>query len=157
MTELLYCAPGHIFCRAKKILLAVDGSESSARAATAAFEIAEMTKSKLFIVHVIPIPVVKQIALMSDTDAEEILVKYAAKGERLLEGVKASAAEYNLDIELILDRGSPGDRIISQAETNSVDLVVLGKQGISSSARIGIGGSSERVLLGIECPILLVK
>jgi nucleotide-binding universal stress UspA family protein len=157
MTELLYCAPGHIFCRAKKILLAVDGSEASARAATAAFEIAEMTKSKLLILHVIPIPIVKQIALMSDIDMEEMLVKYATKGETLLEGVKASAADYNLDIQLILDRGSPSDRIISQAETNEVDLVVLGKQGISTSGRAGIGSSSERVLLRIECPVLVVK
>ncbi len=157
MNDLLYCAPGHIFCRAKKILLAVDGSEGSARAATVAFEIAEMTKSKLYIVHVIPTPIVKQVALMSDTDMEEILVKYAAKGEILLEGVKAAATDYGLEIELILDRGSPPDRIIAKSAELDVDLVVLGSQGISSGSRAGIGSSSERVLLGIECPILLVK
>jgi len=157
MNDLLYCAPGHIFCRAKKILLAVDGSEGSARAATVAFEIAEMTKSKLYIVHVIPTPIVKQVALMSDSDVEEILAKYSAKGEILLEGVKASAADYNLDIELILDRGSPADRIIAKSAELEVDLVVIGSKGISGGSRIGIGGSSERVLLGIECPILVVK
>lgn len=157
MNDLLYCAPGHIFCRAKKILLAVDGSEGSARAATVAFEIAEMTNSKLYIIHVIPTPIVKQIALMSDSDAEEILAKYAAKGETLLEGVKASATDYKLDIELILDRGSPGDRIIAKSTELEVDLVVLGSQGISGGSRTGIGGSSERVLLGIDCPILVVK
>ena len=52
-------------------MLAVDGSEGSARAATVAFEVAEMTKSKLFIIHVIATSVVKQFSLMSQTDPEE--------------------------------------------------------------------------------------
>lgn len=157
MNEILYCAPGHIFCRAKKILLAVDGSEGSARAATAAFEIAEMTKSKLYIVHVVPTPIVKQIALMTDGNMEEILVKYASKGEKLLEGVKTAAAEYNLDIELVLDKGSPSDRILALTKEHGVDLVVLGSRGATSIGRAGIGSSSERVLLDSEVPILIVK
>jgi nucleotide-binding universal stress UspA family protein len=156
MAELLYCAPGHIFCRAKKILLAVDGSEGSARAATAAFEITEMTKSKLFIVHVIPTPIVKQVALMTDGNMEEILIKYAAKGEKLLEGVKAAAKEYNLEIELVLDRGSPSERILALTKEKGADLVVLGSRS-ASGGRAGIGGSSERVLLDSDVPILLVK
>ena len=65
MQEIHYCAPGHIFCRAKKILLTVDGSEGSAKAATVAFEVAEMTKSKLCILHVIPTSIVKQVSMMS--------------------------------------------------------------------------------------------
>jgi nucleotide-binding universal stress UspA family protein len=157
MNELLYCAPGRLFCRTKNVLLAVDGSEGSARAATVAFEIAEMTKSKLFIVHVIPTPIVKQIALMSDTDMEELLVKYISKGENLLEEVRAAAADYEFDIELILDRGLPSDKIISLSKEKGVDLVVLGSQGFSSSGRAGIGSVSERVLFGIDCPVLVVK
>jgi nucleotide-binding universal stress UspA family protein len=157
MNEILYCAPGHIFCRTKKILLAVDGSEESARAATAAFEIAEMTKSKLFIVHIVPTPIVKQIALMTDGNMEEILVKYATKGERLLEGVKAAAAEYSLDIELVLDRGSPSERILALTKEHGADLIIMGSRGVTSSSRAGIGSSSERVLLDSEVPILIVK
>jgi nucleotide-binding universal stress UspA family protein len=157
MNDLLYCAPGHLFCRAKNILLAVDGSEGSARAAKVAFEIAEMTKSRLFIIHVIPTPIVKQVAMMSDANVEEMLVKFAAKGEMLLEGVKAAAVDYGLDIELILDRGSPSDRIIAQSKEKNADIVVLGSKGATSSGRAGIGSVSERVLLGIECPVLVMK
>lgn len=156
MNEILYCAPGHIFCRAKKVLLAVDGSESSARAATAAFEIAEMTKSKLFVVHVVPTPIVKQVALMTDEDVEELLLKYAASGEKILAGVKAAAEEYKLDIELILDRGSPPERIVALTKERGADLIVLGSRGMSSTGRVGIGSSSERVLTDSEVPILLV-
>ncbi|MFX1578482.1 MAG: universal stress protein [Promethearchaeota archaeon] len=157
MENIVYCTPGHIFCSANKVMLAVDGSEGSARAATVAFEVAEMTKSKLFIVHVIPTPVAKQFALMSDSDLEEVLRKYEDKGRKLLDGTKRSADEYQIDIELILEKGLPSERIIFQAKTLGVDLIVIGSSGASGSLRAGVGSSAERVVLGSEAPVLVVK
>jgi nucleotide-binding universal stress UspA family protein len=156
MEKIHYCAPGHIFCRTNKILLAVDGSEESARAATAAFEVAEMTKSKLYILHVIPTPIVKQVALMSDGDVDEILTKYSSKGEMLLEGVKAAAKDYGIDVELILDKGSPSERILAQVNELGVDLVVIGSHGATGGGRTGLGGSVERVAMNIDVPVLVV-
>ncbi|MHA1135333.1 MAG: universal stress protein [Candidatus Thorarchaeota archaeon] len=156
MEEIHYCAPGYIFCRANKILLTVDGSEGSAKAANVAFEVAEMTKSKLFILHVIPTPIVKQVALMSDGDVDEILAKYSSKGEMLLEGVKAAAKDSGIDVELILDKGSPSDRILAQVKELGVDLVVIGSHGASGGARSGLGRSVERVTMNIDVPVLVV-
>ncbi len=157
MEEIRYCAPGHIFCRANKVMLAVDGSEGSARAATVAFEIAEMTKSKVFIVHVIPTSVVKQFSLMSDANPEEVLGKYMATGKKLLDGYKGAAEDYNLEVELILEKGSPSDKIMQQAKENEVDLIVIGSHGMAGSLRGGVGSSAERVVLGSEAPVLVVK
>ncbi|MFW9959091.1 MAG: universal stress protein [Candidatus Odinarchaeota archaeon] len=157
MDDFRYCMDGHIFCKANKIMLAVDGSEGSSRAATVAFEIAEMTKSKIFIVHVIPTPVVRQFALMSESDPEEILIKYKSKGEKLLEGVRKASIEYGLETELILDRGSPSDRIISLSKEKGVDIVVIGAIGSSGGGRAGLGSSAERVVFGTDCPVLVVK
>ena len=157
MEEIRYCAPGHIFCRANKVMLAVDGSEGSARAATVAFEVAEMTKSKVFIIHVIPTSVVKQFSLMSETDPEEVLVKYETAGNKLLEGYEGAAEDYKLEVELILEKGSPSDRIMLQAKEQEVDLIVIGSQGMAGSLRGGVGSSAERVVLGSEAPVLVVK
>lgn len=157
MENLLYCAPGHIFCRTNKVMVTVDGSEGSSRAATVAFEIGEMTKSKVYIIHVIPTPFVKQVALMSDSNEEEILRKYTVKGEQLLQGVKNAANEYGLEVELILDKGSPSERIIALSKQLKVDLVVMGAHGASSGSRSNIGSAAERVMFGIDCPILIVK
>jgi nucleotide-binding universal stress UspA family protein len=156
MEEIHYCAPGHIFCRAKKILLTVDGSEGSAKAATVAFEIAEMTKSSLSILHVIPTHIVTQVALMSDGAVDEILAKYSSKGEMLLEGVKAAAKDYNIEIETILDKGSPSDRILAQVKELGVDLVVIGSHGATGGSHTGLGRSVERVTMNIDVPVLVV-
>ncbi len=157
MEDIRFCTPGHIFCSANKVMLAIDGSEGSARAATVAFEVAEMTNSKLYIIHVIPTPVAKQFALMSDSNLEDILHRYEEQGKKLLEGTKKSADEYNLDIELILDKGSPSERIIFRAKELGVDLVVIGSKGAAGSTRAGVGSSAERVVIGSETPVLVVK
>lgn len=157
MAEIQYCAPDHIFCRANKVLLAVDGSSGSARAATAAMEIAEMTKSKLYILHVIPLPVVEQFSLMSDTSSEVILAKYEEKGRKLLDGYKKAAAEYNVEVETILDRGAPSERIVSQAKSTGSDLIVIGFEGATGGSKAGLGSATERVMLGTVCPVLVVK
>ncbi|TFG30874.1 universal stress protein [Candidatus Thorarchaeota archaeon] len=156
MEEIRYCAPGRIFCKANKILLTVDGSEGSSRAATVAIEVAEMTKSKLYILHVIPTPIVKQVALMSDGDVDEILLKYSRKGQMLLEGVKAVAKESGIEVELILDKGSPSDRILAQVQALGVDLVVIGSHGASGGSHRGLGRSVERVTMNIDVPVLVV-
>ena len=138
-------------------MLAVDGSEGSARAATVAFEVAEMTKSKLFIVHVIPTSVVKQFSLMSDVNPDEVLVKYEAKGKKLLDGYKIAAEDYKLDVELILEKGSPSERIVLQAKVLEVDLVIIGSEGADGQLRSGVGSSAERVVFGSSSPVLVVK
>jgi nucleotide-binding universal stress UspA family protein len=138
-------------------MLAVDGSEGSARAATVAFEVAEMTKSKLFIIHVVPTSVVQQFSMMSDANPDEILDKYEAKGKKLLDGYKGAAQDYSLKVELILEKGSPSERIILKAKELEVDLIVIGSEGSAGMLRSGVGSSAERVVLGASNPVLVVK
>jgi len=157
MEDIRYCAPGHIFCRANKVMLAVDGSEGSARAAKVAFEVAELTKSKVFILHVINDSVVKQFSLMSESDPQEVLIKYESQGHKLLAGYKGAAEEYKLEVELLLEKGSPSDRIIQVAKEREIDLIVIGSKGMAGSLRGGVGSSAERVVLGSETPVLVVK
>jgi nucleotide-binding universal stress UspA family protein len=157
LDKLAFCEPGHLFCRAQKILLAVDGSESSARAATVGFEIAQMTKSKVFIIYVVPTPTVKQYSIMTSSDATEVLEKYKENGKRLLDGYKEAATEYNLVAELILEEGLPPERIIAHARDKDVDMIVMGSRGSDSVKRAGMGSSTERVVAGSECTVVVVK
>ena len=67
-------------------MVGVDGSEGAARAATVAFEIGELTKSKVYIVYIIPLPNIKHISVMSDVSEEELLQKYEFNGKKILQG-----------------------------------------------------------------------
>jgi len=156
MENILYCEPGRIFCRSKKVMLAVDGSERSARAATVAFEIAEMTGSELHIMHVIPLPSVQQLALMTNNDVNEIKRKYSQNGNALLEGYKKAAEEYGIKVELILEEGLPSERIVSYANDSQMDLVIIGARGESIGKRKIMGSATERVIEGTDSPVLAV-
>ena len=157
MENITYCEPGRIFCRSKKVLLAVDGSESTARAATVAYEVAELTGSILHIVHVIPKPSVQQIALMSGSEPDELMQRYRVNGEKLLEGYREAASKFNLEIELVLEEGLPSDRIALYSQNNEIDIIVMGSQGVSGLKKGALGSATERVILGANCPILVVK
>ncbi|MHA2378443.1 MAG: universal stress protein [Candidatus Thorarchaeota archaeon] len=157
MESITYCLPGRLFCRTKNILLAVDGSEGSARAATVAFEIAEMTKSKLFVVHVVPTPSVRQLSLMTNMNADEVLAKYVDNGWSLLAGYENASKEFKIETELVLEQGLPSERVISAGDQNGVDLIVIGSRGTSGGRRAGMGSFTERIVLRAECPVVVVK
>jgi nucleotide-binding universal stress UspA family protein len=157
MESITYCEPDRLFCRAKRVLLAVDGSKGAARATRVAIEIAEMTNSKLFIVHVVPTPTVKQMALMTDMSHEKVLVKYVKHGESLLKGYRDAALEYNLDVETILEKSNPSEGILSVAKAKDVDLIVIGSTGIEGERRAGMGSNTERIVMKAECPVFVVK
>ncbi len=157
MESITYCEPERLFCRTKEILLAVDGSKGSSRAATVAFEIAEMTKSKVFIVHVIPTPSINQLSLMTGMKEDEVLAKYMKNGETLLAGYKNASIEFDLKVELLLEKGLPSERVIMASERNNVDLIVIGSRGTAGGRRAGMGSFTERIVLQSKCPVVVVK
>jgi nucleotide-binding universal stress UspA family protein len=157
MESITYCEPDRIFCRANKILLAGDGSEGAAKAAKVAIEIAEMTNSKLYIVHVVPTPTVKQMALMTSMNEEEVMAKYVTSGETLLKGYKEAALEYDLKVETILEKSIPSEGVISVAKANEVDLIVIGSKGTAGGRRAGMGSNTERIVVNSGCPVIVVK
>ena len=157
LEDTIYCEPGRIFCKFKKIMVGVDGSEGAARAVTVAFEIGELTKSKIYIVYIIPLPNIKHISVMSDVSEEELLQKYGVNGKRILQGYEDASRDFDIQVETILDKGLPSDMLIALSEELGVDLVVLGSHGGTTLMKSGMGSSTERVVLGASCPVFVVK
>jgi nucleotide-binding universal stress UspA family protein len=157
MEDILYQEPGRLFWRTKKILLPVDGSKGTARAAAVAYELAEITEGKLFILHVINIGMVRQIATMSESDSLDVLTRYLSHGERLLEAYKNAASEYKLEIELLLEQGLPSDRIVHVAREKRIDVIVMGFTGAETQERGTLGSATERVVRKAPCAVLVIK
>ena len=157
MEEIKYQLPDRFFWRTKRILLPVDGSGAAARAATVAYELAEITKGTIFLLHVVNIGMVQQIATMSDTDYLELLTRYIVNGERLLEGYKKAASEFKLKIEAVLEQGLPSDKIIIMAKEKKADVIIMGSQGMTAESRDGLGSAPERVVRKAPCAVLVIR
>jgi nucleotide-binding universal stress UspA family protein len=64
----------------------------------------------------------------------------------------------SLDVEVKTDMavGHPAEQIIHRAETDGVDLIILGRRGRSRIARMMLGSVSERALRYAHCPVMVV-
>jgi len=64
----------------------------------------------------------------------------------------------SLDLEVKMDMavGHPAEQIIHRAETDGVDLIILGRRGRSMISRMMLGSVSERALRYAHCPVMVV-
>jgi nucleotide-binding universal stress UspA family protein len=141
-----------------KILLATDGSEEAANAATAAADLAKSTSSELHVVHVGPeYPYYE----LPDAPARfEELVGAQRRGAqglldeqaRRVEESGATVTEAHLAVAERPDRA-----IVDLGERLGVGLVVVGGRGRGPLRRALMGSVSDSVVRHAHCPVLVVR
>lgn len=141
----------------KKILIPTDFSECAENAVEVAASIAKRTGARLYILHVMDIPVYdRNDSFQSYADAAEgifwmKLVKKRFKelfSKPFLEGVNA--------VE-VLQFDGVYDTITTQAKEHQIDLIVMGSHGDRGAHEVFIGSNTEKVVRLAECPVLTVK
>ena len=134
----------------KRILVAVDGSDNSLRAAEKAAEIASNFHSEIVLLHVIqPAESAYYTGLPTTEDAER------EKGEQKLHRAKEACLKVGLTPELQVNLGNPAEVILNVSEMG-YDLVVVGTRGIGALARFLMGSVSTRVVQFSKSPVLVV-
>jgi len=149
-----------------KILVCTDGSEYSKRALEKASIIAQgCNADEVAIIHVydnrgdIPLP------LMSGNISAEQMESYrkvtkAHKNERrkiLSDALKFFKGK-NIKTRTILKEGHPSHTIVSVANEEGFDLIVLGSRGLGGFKKLFLGSVSHAVIHEVEnCSVLTVK
>jgi nucleotide-binding universal stress UspA family protein len=155
----------------KKILVAVDGSESSARAAKAALDLAENLKSELTVLHAItPITAYYRSSLASGAGAiapppisQKEIDAYYAYARRVAIGIAgetvSEAEKRNVRVKTDFPEAvsSIVETIIGHAEKEHVDLIVVGTRGLGGFKKMLIGSVSSGVISHATCPVLVVR
>ena len=143
-----------------KILVAVDGSDSSNKVYKVAAQLAKICNGKLIIVHVVmpPLPVGSGLFYSDASSIDKLRVELEEAGRMLLQNYsEKSINEYKIAVETILARGYPADAIIREADTKGADLIVVGSRGFSGAKQFFIGSVPNSVLHNSNIPVLLVK
>ena len=142
----------------KKILVPLDFSDCSKHAFYYALDIAMKEKASLFLLHIINLDLLDNIAnlkLCSKTKAKKFMEKYAKNEFNKLR--KESAKKTTLTAKEIIEDGIPFAKILSKARDLNIDLIVMGSFGTSSPVRrLFFGSTTERVLKGANVPVLYV-
>ena len=138
----------------RRILVATDGSPTSAEAIQFAVDLAAEHGSELIIVHVVPLLDVIPPGAVNVTGSASLHAPTAHDGE-LLDAAAALAAEQGVVATTALVPGSPVDAIVACAESREADLIVVGSRGRGAFARAVLGSVSLGVLRTSPRPVLV--
>ena len=149
-----------------KILVCVDGSESSMRAADYAIEMAEKHESQIISLYV----VVSQLGyayssgafgLVTPNTINELLDKSKQEARKWFDEIekKATARGVKVKTEMVASPTSIVPAIVDYAEKNKVDLIVTGTKGRRRSgfAKLLLGSVASFVVTYANCPVMVVK
>ena len=136
----------------RKILVGYDGSPLAEKAVDLAIRFGICEKSAISVLAVARLP---EPATSVEVEAvlDDAREHYEAGLKLVVERGRAHGVEIATDIVI----GHPGEQIIHRAETEYVDLIIVGRRGTSLFQKIMLGSVSERVLRYAHCPVLLVK
>ncbi|OJW85032.1 MAG: universal stress protein UspA [Bacteroidetes bacterium 46-16] len=137
----------------KKILIAVDSSEPSMKAAEQGLALAHQLKAQAALVYVID-----DAKAIGNVDAgilpDQALLVLKKEAEETLEQL---AKMYNgKELMKFMPEGRPVEDILETAKTWKADLLVLGTHARTGLAHLFVGSIAEQVLRHAVIPIMVV-
>jgi nucleotide-binding universal stress UspA family protein len=143
-----------------KILVPVDGSAHSLKALEIAADFAKTRQAEIYLISVTP-----SIGGMEDHEIsphrrerhEEILQKRADEAIKTAREV-LGAQQVGVKIsQTVSTTVSVADAVIDFAETEKIDLIILGSRGLSASSRLMGGSIANQVVKYSPCSVYVVK
>ena len=62
-----------------------------------------------------------------------------------------------VSVGFVLLEGHPGHEIVRFSRDHGSDLIVMATHGLTGIKHFLLGGTTEKVIAGAECPVLVVK
>ena len=142
-----------------RILVPIDGSETSRRGLEEAIALAGELKSTLRLLHVTSdFPMMLEMANAIDFEKyREGLHQY---GRDLMEESRRMAERAGIAAEVELRdvrNGRVAEVIVDEAVTSKCDLVIIGTHGRRGFNRLVVGSDAEAVVRASPVPVLLVR
>ena len=157
-----------------KILVAIDGSEPSMEAADYAIVVAKQYDAALVALHVLSGEIryrEELVGLSANTDVSSPppatipikgtieLSRWEAE-ENWFSKIRKNARENgiaNFSSDVVVANNSVVAEIVSYAENNNIDLIVIGTRGRSGFKKLLLGSVASGIVTYAHCPVLVIK
>ena len=136
----------------RKILVAVDSSESSKNALHQAFKLANEEKCWITVTSVVP-PYEGEIEILGVKDIRAALRKPC---EDALAEVQNIARTERMLVKTVCEEGEVYERIVDLADAENCDVIVMGRRGLRRIERTLIGSVTARVIGHTQRDVLVV-
>jgi nucleotide-binding universal stress UspA family protein len=137
------------------ILVSIDGSDASQRALVRAVEEAKVWNARLHVIYVV------ETGLFSSIPADntvEIMYRVLEKeGSTVLEQAKKYATDKGITVITHMKQGHAGSEIVTLADKEKTDLVMVGSHGKSQADRLLIGSVSTYVVTHSKVTTMVVR
>lgn len=138
----------------KKILLPVDGSESSRLAKKNAIGLSTHMDAEILLLYVTgAIP-----AIITGKPRDEAEKSQREEADLVLAPYRKVLIEHKVNFsEMIVPSFNAGDMICQVARDEGCDLVVMGSRGLGDWKGLMLGSVTHRVLAHCDLPVLVVR
>jgi nucleotide-binding universal stress UspA family protein len=138
------------------ILVAIDGSASSRKAARFAHDLAQQTQARITLLFVLE---PQRMLSLGFLDSELITggqrsPEELAAVQRLLDEVASDLPK--AQVTKVVEMGRPADTIVAQAEALGADHIVIGARGLNPGGKWLMGSVSDRVVQHAGRPVTVV-
>ena len=101
----------------------------------------------------------KLVVVSSHRGGSEFDAGSAAQAERDMDAVRKLLDESGVpyDVRQLVRGFEPAEDLISIAEANAAELIVIGLRRRSPVGKLILGSNAQRILLDAHCPVLAVK
>ncbi|MBP1727696.1 MAG: usp [Deltaproteobacteria bacterium] len=145
----------------KKILVAIDGSPMSDKAAEEAVRLAAgntaQFKSKVYAMLVLPNA---PRSTFTDFVPPKPVTETEAWGElrdKIFFVIEKNAAESAIPLEIKVAYGDPADELLGFAEKEEIDVIVIGSTGKGFLKRKVLGSVSDRIVRNAKCSVYVIR
>jgi nucleotide-binding universal stress UspA family protein len=148
-TEPLATQPPEI----RRVLLGTDLGQTTELATARAFDLARRHDAALLIVSVIDPAELREQIGRAGSRWDEVRDRRHEVAQELV----ARGRSMGVTVSFLVWTGDPAGSIVSAAEAESADLVVVGTHGRGAIGRLLLGSVSDHVVRNAPCPVLVVR
>lgn len=143
----------------KRILVPVDGSETSMLGLLEAIKIAQGDGCQLCLFHIVN-ELVLDYSYGAKSSGISVMDSLRDEGNGILRRAEDLVREKSIPVESTLLEcvgGPAADSIVAQAKKWRADLIVMGTHGRRGLRRLAMGSDAEAVVRESSVPVLLVR
>jgi nucleotide-binding universal stress UspA family protein len=141
----------------KLILCPIDFSEFSVRAYHHALSLAEHYRAKLVALHIVELFRFPSVGFAASAGLyDEFCQAVRESGKEQLQEFVKNHTHDEIQPELVVHQGIAPDSILSFAQAQKTDVIVMGTHGRRGYDRLMLGSVTDRVMRRAPCPVLAV-
>ena len=140
----------------KKVLFCTDFSENADYAFNFAHGIARRDKGVLYILHVIPPDTYELYSYITPEELERIKKDMVQDRDYSYAEHYVKHMKDEVKFEIITKSGREDEEILTFAEQEHVDIIVMGTHGRTGIERVFFGGVAEKVIRHSLCPVFVI-